>query len=101
MTDREIKDRDRDRLPRGPAVKSEPPANEVMAKRWGRVIRCADCFHSYMAQIQPLQPVVRVCACDPPISQLVQTNQGPVIQMVARVVGDENFCHQFKSAVVD
>ena len=84
-----------------PAAPAEAPKNEEMLKRWGRVIACKDCFHSYMTQLQPLQPVVRVCACQPPLSQLIATPQGPVIQMVARIVSDTNFCGQFKNAVVD
>jgi hypothetical protein len=91
---------ERTRIPR-PAPEEKPPDNEVMAKRWGRVIACKDCFHSYMAQIQPLTPPVRVCACMPPLSQIIATPQGPAIQMVARVVSDTNFCGQFKNAVVD
>lgn len=93
-----------ERTPR-PSRATPPPAaepgNAEMVKRWGRVIACKDCFHSYMAQLEPLAPVVRVCACMPPLSQIIATPQGPAIQMVARVVSDSNFCGQFKNAVVD
>jgi hypothetical protein len=82
-----------------PAV--EPPKNEEMLKRWGRIIACKDCWHSYQAQLQPLQPIVRVCAHSPPDSQMVMMAGGSVLQMIPRVVGDTNFCHQFKNAVVD
>jgi hypothetical protein len=87
--------------PRRSAPPPEPPKNEEMIKRWGRVIACKDCFHSYMAQLEPLQPVVRVCAHSPPNSQMVQVSGGQVLQMIPRVVGDSNFCHQFKNLVVD
>jgi hypothetical protein len=89
-----------------PARRSPPPPekpkNEVMISRWGRVIRCANCWHSYQVQLQALQPIVSVCAFAPPDSQMVPMMQGgSVLQMVPRVVGDDNFCHQFKNAVVD
>jgi hypothetical protein len=81
------------------------PANGEMIKRWGRVIRCADCWHSYQVQLQALQPVVRVCAFAPPDSQMIPMEggfiNGSTLQMIPRVVGDNNFCHQFKNAVVD
>jgi hypothetical protein len=45
--------------------------------------------------------MVRVCAFNPPASQMVQVSGGSVLQMIPAVVGDDNFCHQFKNAVVD
>lgn len=87
-------------FPRRSPPPAEKPKNEVMLKRWGKVIRCADCWHSYTAQLQPLQPVVRVCAHSPPISQMVNVSGGQVLQMVPCIVGDDNFCHQFKDAVL-
>jgi hypothetical protein len=81
--------------------RSAPPPNEEMIKRWGRVIACKDCFHSYIAQLEPLQPVVRVCAHSPPNSQMVPVSGGQVLQMIPAVVGDDNFCHQFKPLVLE
>lgn len=90
-----------DRKPRRSPPPAPPPKNELMLARWGRVIKCVDCWHSYAAQLQPLQPLVRICAHSPPISQMVNVPGGQVLQMIPAVVGDDNFCHQFKSAVVD
>jgi hypothetical protein len=92
---------ERSERPKWPPKKEAEPANDQMIKRWGRVIACKDCFHSYMTQLQPLQPLVRVCACQPPLSQIVVTPEGHVIQMVARIVSDTNFCGQFENAMVD
>jgi hypothetical protein len=91
---------DRTERPRRSPPPAEKPKNEEMIKRWGRVIACKDCWHSYTAQLQPLQPLVRVCAHSPPASQMVPVSGGSVLQMIPAVVGDDNFCHQFKEAVI-
>jgi hypothetical protein len=87
-------------FPRRSPPPPDKPKNEVMLARWSKVIRCADCWHSYVAQLQPLQPMVRVCAFSPPHSQMVNVSGGQVLQMIPAVVGDDNFCHQFKEAVI-
>jgi len=92
MTDRP------DRL-RGQAP-APPPSNEVMLQRWGRIIACKDCWHSYLVQLQPLQPVVRICAFSPIDSQFTPNPGGQALQQIPRIVADSNFCHQFKDAVI-
>jgi hypothetical protein len=98
-----------DRIERPDRPKRETPKSAaeeqadfiaVKVARFGRDIKCEDCFHCYSVRLQPLdRHMTLLCYEGPPEHALADVGRGVAIQHVPRTVGmgSGSFCGRWKT----